>query len=144
MFRLATKLAQRHARGGQRNEAEIDIAEVIVHRRPYHSDWQAGGLFLHTLAYLVLQVKHLRFGGVVLELHLDVGLSLENRGIDPVEVLDLLDTLLQTVNHLGLQFIRCRSRPAYADNHGPYGESRVLGSTQLEERVHPCANSQDE
>ena len=122
--------------GRQRKNGPVDIAEVIVEKRPDHALWQGGTQVADLLAHLVPAIGHILGRRAVLQLQHGEGFTRLGVAAHGVGLRHLLQRTLDFVGHL-LGHLLCRGAgPVNLHHHGAEGERRVLVLPQLEVSRH--------
>ena len=112
--------------GGEHVEDRIDVAVLVIDRRPDQSGRQIVLDVADLLAQLVEQLRHVAGRRVVLERDLHRRECRLAVGRHLVEVGQLLQLLLDRIGDLRLHLGGCRARPHGGDDHDLDGERRIF------------------
>ena len=126
----------REAVGFQRVNHAIDVAKLVIEKRPLHACGQGVTHVAELFAHHVPKIGHLGGLGRILDFKEDGGLAGLGKAADLVGKRHFLQRPLHLVGDLFGHLLRRGARPVRTHHHGPKGEGRVFVLPELEVRGH--------
>ena len=129
---------------GQSKEIDEGIAKFVVEKRPLHPGWESVSDIANFLADLIPGIGHVFLRRVVLERNEHQRLACLRIGANDIGPRNILQTLLDALGDLLLDFARRRARPQCPYHHYLEGEIGILGPAKLEIGHHAADHQHDD